>query len=100
MFLIATIISCKTNNDRSDKLTYIFNSYKTTGNKEYLDVKVFGDRVQRDLLVLVEDWGKLEGIRRTKGVGYRGSELRGLEIKVVSDPIAKYSYKDLKSIID
>jgi hypothetical protein len=42
----------------------------------------------------------LEEIRRTKGMGYRGSELNGLEVKLVSDPIAKYSYKNLKSIID
>ena len=84
LFVLAIIISCKMNNNSSDKITYIFNSYKKIGNKEYLDVKVIGDRVQRDLLVLVEDWGKLQGVRRAKGLGYRGSELKGLEIKVLN----------------
>jgi len=100
LFVVSTILSCKTNNDRSNKLTYIFERYKKIGNKEYLDVKVFDDRAQRDLLILVENWDKLEGIRRTKGIGYRGSELRGLELKAITDPMAKYSYKNLEAIID
>lgn len=100
LLLITATISCKTNNGSSGKLTYIFNSYKKIGTKEYLDVRVFGSQQNGNLLILVEDWHKLEEIRRTKGMGYRGSELNGLEVKLVSDPIAKYSYKNLKSIID
>ena len=84
-----------------DDLTYSFNNYLIIDNKPYLDITVSGNNINAKALVLVNNWNKLEGIKRTKGIGYVGAELEDLKLDVAnsnSGPVL--IYKDLASIID
>jgi hypothetical protein len=50
-------------------------------------------------MILVKDWSKMEGIRKTKGGAYHGADLIGLQ--VILNPISEeLEYLDVKEIID
>jgi len=83
------------------KLTYSFNSFKAKGTMEFIHVDIEGVDFHVTTAVIVENWGKLSQIRKNKGVGYSGAELKGLKLTVedTSDG-AVFKYKDVKEIID
>jgi hypothetical protein len=93
--LIAVITSVN-----AAELNYVFKGYEKIGSKEYIKVHVFGDHVNAEMPILVKQWNKLAGVKRTKGVGYIGSELSGLELILTNDEIAKFEYKTLSSLKD
>ena len=82
------------------ELKYGFRGYELLGDQEYIRIHAFGDSVNAVIPILVRQWNKSEGIRTTKGVGYNGAELNGLELKLANDAIAKFEYKTLDKIID
>lgn len=85
----------------AEHLIYTFNKYYENEGQEYLDIQVKGDDFVAKGLVLVNNWNKLEGIKRTKGQGYSGAELRGLKLYIEENPSgATLIYKDLQKIID
>ena len=84
-----------------DNLTYTFNKYLVINKQPYLDITVSGNNINAKGLVLVNNWNKLEGIKRTKGEGYTGAELDDLKLDIVksnSGPVL--IYKDLDWIVD
>ncbi len=84
-----------------DDLTYTFNKCLNIDGKSYLDITFSGSNINAKGLVLVNNWNKLENLKRTNGMGYRGAELNDLKLDIVnsdSDPI--FIYKDLDMIID
>ena len=84
-----------------EEFHYTFNSLVEQGGKEYLDIEVEGDDFTAKGLVLVNNWAKLEEIKRTKGQGYSGAELRGLQIKVEENSSgATLVYQDIEKIVD
>ncbi len=85
----------------AEHLIYTFNKYYENEGQEYLDIQVKGDDFVAKGLVLDNNWNKLEGIKRTKGQGYSGAELRGLKLYIEENPSgATLIYKDLQKIID
>jgi hypothetical protein len=51
--------------------------------------------------VLVEEWKGLEGMRKTKGMGYRRAQLKGFEMDVVKNSSGpEFIFKDIDYIID
>ncbi|MBG6235204.1 hypothetical protein IWX76_001772 [Pedobacter sp. CAN_A7] len=84
----------------ANELTYVFKGYEQAGNKVYIKVHAFGDSTNVEMPILVKQWNKLEGVKETKGVGYQGAELSGLELALTNDEIAKFEYKTLGRIID
>jgi hypothetical protein len=68
-----------------DKLTYWLESYKSENNKEYISVHIQGESLCAVGVIRVVDWRGIEGIKRTKGKGYRGAELVGLKFIAVKD---------------
>lgn len=84
-----------------ENLFYWFSSYSKQNEHEYITVYVQGDNLCAQALLLVKDWKNIEGIKRTQGKSYRGSELKGLIFDIVTqgDSIT-FIYKDLKRIID
>lgn len=85
----------------SDNLTYTFNQMVEENGKNYLTIAVEGPDFNATTLVLVNNWNKLEGIKRTKGISYSGAELRGLQLEVEDNPSgANLIYKDLEKIVD
>jgi hypothetical protein len=85
----------------SNAFAYTFNKYLQQNDKEYLDIKVKSNEFEATLFVLVNNWNKIEGIQRTKGLGYSGAELKGLQLDIQqTDSGAVFIYKDLERIID
>lgn len=88
--------------ERGNKLTYTFNKFVQLGGKDYMDITVDGrGGIHASSLVLVNDWSKLEGIKRTKGIGYNGAELENLKVSIVNpDTQPTLVFKDVDRIID
>jgi hypothetical protein len=82
-------------------LRYWFESYLIENEKEYIRVNIQNDSLCAKGQILVNDWHKIEGIKRTKGKGYSGAELIGLTFKIEKDSnTIDIVYKDLIKIID
>jgi hypothetical protein len=88
--------------ERGDKLTFTFNKYFKANGKDYLNVTVDGrGGLHADANILVTKWTKLEGIKRTKGIGYRGAELQNLKVSLLNpDTKPVMVYRDLDDIAD
>ncbi|NUO00567.1 MAG: hypothetical protein HUU01_08125 [Saprospiraceae bacterium] len=86
--------------DPSD-LNYWFDSYSELGGKEYINIRINGTGMCAIAQIAVSDWAKLEGIRRTKGMGYVGARLKGLVFDISDAPSgALFNYRDLQRIVD
>lgn len=82
-------------------VSYWFDKYEVKDNKDYIMVYVQGEDLCAKGLILVKDWKKLEGIRRTQGRGYEGAELKGLQLDITTDSAGtELILKDVTSIID
>ena len=85
------------------QLTYYFERYlkDTRDGKEYMVVRCTGKSVDATALVLVERWNKIEGIQASKGEGYTGAELRGLQLDLEEGASGTiFIYKDVEKVID
>tara|TARA_B100000795_G_scaffold113745_1_gene84373 strand:+ start:43822 stop:44133 length:312 start_codon:yes stop_codon:yes gene_type:complete len=84
-----------------DNLTYWFSSYEEENGNEYIMVHIQNDSLCAKGMIKVDNWGEIEGIKRTKGKGYVGAELRGLTFTIEKDSSkTEFVYKDLARIID
>lgn len=78
-------------------LLYTLNKFIENDGKEYLDIKIKGDDFEAKGLVLVNNYNKIEGIKKTKGQGYSGAELRGLKLDIQENSSgANLIYNDLE----
>lgn len=85
----------------TDDLTFTFNSYINIAGKEYLDVNINGNGMQAKSLILVNNWDKLEGIKRTKGMSYHGAQLKNLKLSIDNTSAEPtFVYEGLDRIID
>jgi len=84
-----------------ERFSYTFSGYLEKDGKEYIKVNASQGGRDTTLNILVTNWHKLEGIKRTKGISYGGAGLIGLEFDVVEKPEGtEFIYKDLKWIFD
>jgi hypothetical protein len=82
-------------------LTFSFDGLTNIGGKDYMKVDISGNGIYAQSLVLINNWKKLEGIKRTKGVSYRGAELADLQLDIVTtNGEPTFVYRDLSKIID
>ena len=82
-------------------LNYWMDSYKNIQGKEYLGIHIQGKDLCAKTFLRVENWSKIEGIKRTKGMGYRGAELVGIKFDVVRDSNqTELVYKGIDYIFD
>lgn len=87
------------NANKDANTTYTFNGYIENNDKTYLIVGIAGDSICAEGYMHVTDWtGRIEEIKRTKGMGYNGAELNGLEYSINED--GTLIYKKLESITD
>jgi hypothetical protein len=85
----------------TENLTFNFEGLTNIGGKDYMKVDVSGSGIQAQSLVLINNWKKLEGIKRTKGVSYRGAELADLQLDIVNtNGEPTFVYRDLAKILD
>ena len=84
-----------------DGLTYTFNKCLTINGRPYLDITFSGRNINAKGLVLVNNWNKLNDLKRTNGKGYSGAELKNLKLDIInSNAGPSFIYKDLDAIID
>jgi len=82
-------------------LTFNFEGLTNIAGKDYMKVDISGGGIQAQSLVLVNNWNKLEGIKRTKGVSYHGAELKDLQLDIDNtNGEPTFVYRDLAKIID
>jgi hypothetical protein len=59
--------------------------YVQQNGNDYILVNIQNDSLCATGMIRVKDWNKLEGIKRAKGVSYKGAELMGLSFEVTKD---------------
>lgn len=84
-----------------ESFTYTLNGYAKKAGAEYLSVRIQRAGFDGVQDVLVNNWDKIEGIRKTKGMGYRSAELKGLKLELVNtgNELA-FVYKGVDKIVD
>jgi ABC-type phosphate transport system substrate-binding protein len=83
------------------EFTYTLLGYTEQNGKEYINVQINGNDFVASGLVLVGNWSKMQGIKKTKVVSYVGAGLKGLQIDVVEHAAgANLVYSDLDKIVD
>ena len=92
--------------DKSN-LTYWFKGYTEYENEEQLHFyiqskkKGSGAKLCAVLVLNVEQWNKLEHIRKVRGHGYRGAQFINLQFDIEQDILnPKFVYRDFSRIID
>jgi hypothetical protein len=84
-----------------ENLSYWLESYTAENEKEYIVVYIQNDSLCAKGKILVTDWKKIEGIRRTKGGSYRGAKLKGLTFRIENDSNSiELIYEGLTRIVD
>ena len=86
----------------NSKLSYWMGIYQKTDGKEYIHANIQGDGLCAVLVLSIrESQNGIEGILRTKGMGYRGAELKHLRFDVLQDKSnTEFIFKSIESIID
>ena len=88
------------NVDQSD-VRYWFEKYVKDGEREMIYVFIQGKGLCAKGVITVKQWGRISGIRRSKGMGYRGAELQGLKLDIVQDSVTtELFYRSAMDIID
>lgn len=64
-------------------------------------ITIQGSELCAKAMIRVNDWGKLEGIRKNKGKSYRNTVLIGLTFDISQDSLStEFIYKDILFTID
>ena len=83
------------------ELSYWFNGYSEKEGKEYISVHIKGDSICANAWILVDDWRKINNIKKAKGLSYHGAELVGLKFEIRKDTAkTEFVYKDIRKIVD
>jgi len=83
------------------ELTYWFKEYTEYENEEQLHFYIQGKELCAVLVLDVEQWNKLEQLRKNKGLGYKGLRFIKLQFEIKQDTLnPKFIYKDFSWILD
>ena len=83
------------------KLKYWLAEYEAQQNEEFLHFYVQGEGVCAKMVLTVNEWDRLENVRRLKGKSYRGAEFTNLVFDIQQDAKqTAFVYKDFGRIID
>lgn len=86
--------------DRKE-LTYWFQKYDDKNTSDALYFHIQNEDLCAVLHLHLAHWEKLENLRNTKGVGYRGAEFINLQFHVIKDANStKFVYSTFDRIID
>jgi hypothetical protein len=78
-------------------LTYTVKQYLVVDGKEYLDLNIKGAGMDANGLVYVNNWTNIEQLRKNKGAGYSGAELKGVQLTINNNSL---SLQNADSIVD
>ncbi len=85
-----------------NNLKYYLDSYDEMNGNNYLNISVQGDNTCAKAVIWIRNTDKkLDGIIKNKGMGYSGSELKGLQIQTAPDTKKiQFVYKGMDKVID
>lgn len=84
-----------------ENLTYWFSDYTEQNGGEYIVVNIQNHSLCAKGMIRINDWQKLEGIKRTKGLGYVGALLKGFTFDMRKEAgHIEFVYKDIDRIVD
>ncbi|MCG6187000.1 hypothetical protein [Maribellus maritimus] len=83
------------------KLRYWLQKYEEKNGKEYLYFYVQGDGLCAKIMLTMNNWERLEDLRKKKGVTYRGAKFTNLKYEIrQSAGNTEFIYKSYREIID
>lgn len=87
--------------DRS-KLTYWMDTYQENNDAKLINVHIQGDGLCAKIVLTINDSDKgIEGIIKTKGMGYRGAELEDLKFDIKQDSTStEFVFQEISGIVD
>ena len=84
-----------------ENLTYWLSNYTEQNGKEFIIVNIKGNGLCAKGLLQVNDWKNIEGIKRAKGVSYKGAELKGLTFDIITNAESiDFIYNNIERIVD
>lgn len=84
-----------------ENLTYWLVNYSEQNGKEFITVNIQGNGLCAKGFLQVDNWNNIEGIKKTKGISYRGAQLKGLTFDIITNGESiNFIYKNLDRIID
>jgi hypothetical protein len=83
------------------QLVFMVDRYESRERKEYIYLKAVGDNFLGTMILTIDNWDKLQGIKDHKGMGYSGAWILDLEytVKKTSADI-EFIYHNCKGIAD
>ena len=87
--------------DKSN-LTYWMDTYQEDNNSKYIHAHIQGDGLCAKIVLVVNASDKgIEGILRTKGLGYSGAELEDLKFDIKQDSTStEFVFQEISGIVD
>ena len=83
------------------QLRYWFIRYFKKNEKDYIEINIQGGNICAKAEVRVDEWGNMTAIKKKKGLGYSGTELKGFEMMMVQDSnITNLIFVDVDKISD
>lgn len=84
------------------KLSYWIDTYQEVNNSEYIHAHIQGDGLCAKIVLVVNGADKgIEGIIKTKGMGYRGAELEDLKFEIKQDSTStEFIFQEISGIVD
>ncbi len=81
--------------------TYSFEKYFQKDGKDFIVVSMKGPGLCAKGEMVVQNWGKMQGINAANGAGYRGAQLAGLRYEITHDSLStRFIYKGVERVID
>jgi|LauGreSuBDMM15SN_2_FD.fasta_scaffold494228_1 hypothetical protein len=84
------------------KLTYWMDTYQEDNNSKYINAHIQGDGLCAQIVLTVNGSVKgIDGILKTKGMGYRGAELEDLKFYIKQDSTStEFVFQEISGIVD
>ena len=83
------------------ELRFWFDAYRKRDGQEHIIADVRGPGICAKAELQVSDWRGIEGLRGSEPKGYRGAELKGLEMAVLEkEDRVEFIYRGLDRIVD
>jgi hypothetical protein len=84
------------------KLTYWIDNYQEDNHLQYILAQIQGDGLCAKIVLVVNDSEKgIEGIIKSKGIGYRGAELEDLKFSIKQDSTStEFVFQEISGIVD
>ena len=84
------------------KLTYWMDTYQADNNSQYINAHIQGDGLCAKIVLTINSSDKgIEGIIKTKGMGYRGAELEDLKFDIKQDSTStEFIFQEISGIVD